>query len=234
MSPVYPVPFRSPVASLASAHAIPYPPSVEPDANLPEHELIASARDGSLPAFNLLVERYQDAVYTLCRRLLADPASAEDATQEAFISAFRAIKGFAGGNFRAWLFRIAANESKDELRRQRRRPLIQAPIQHEDAPPPQDPVDESQDILRLVEQRDLGAQLERALQEVTFEQRQAIVLADIHGYRYDEIAAIAGCSVGTVKSRVSRGRQRLRVILSRDPELSARFGRLPMQEDNRQ
>lgn len=210
-----------------------YAPTVEQDTTPADDVLVAQARDGSLDAFNVLVERYQDGVYALCRRLLADPGAAEDATQEAFLSAFRAMHAFAGGNFRAWLFRIAANESKDELRRRQRRPQVQPQVEREDAPPRPEPADESQDVLATVEQHDLGAQLERALREVPFEQRQAIVLADVHGYRYEEIATIAGCSIGTVKSRVSRGRERLRVILSRDPELSARFGRLSTREEQR-
>lgn len=193
--------------------------------------LIAHAREGDLDAFNVLVGRYEATVYGVCRRLLSDSAAAEDAAQEAFISAYRAIGGFAGGNFRAWLLRIAANESKDELRRRQRRPVIQSPPQRDDAPPPPEPADESQDVAGSIEQAELGRQLERALLEIPFEQRQAIVLADVQGYRYEEIAVIASCSLGTVKSRISRGRERLRVILSRDPELSARFTRLHEREE---
>lgn len=199
-----------------------------------EEALIARARHGDLDAFNLLVERYQDVVFGLCRRLLGDSHAAEDATQEAFLSAFRAIGGFAGGNFRAWILRIAANQSKDELRRRQRRPVIQTPPQRDDAPPPPDPADDSQDVVGSIEQAELGRQLERALLEIPFEQRQAIVLADIQGYRYEEIAVIASCSLGTVKSRISRGRERLRVILTRDPELSDRFGRLHGREETQQ
>ncbi len=204
---------------------------VEPDKTAEDDLLIARAREGGLDAFNMLVERYQDAVYGLCRRLLSDPTAAEDATQEAFISAYRAIGSFAGGNFRAWLLRIAANQSKDELRRRQRRPVLQPPTEHEDGPAPFEPADTSQDVPAFIEQAELGRQLERALMDVPFEQRQAIVLADIQGYRYEEIALIAGCSLGTVKSRISRGRERLRVILSRDPELSARFARLHTREE---
>jgi RNA polymerase sigma-70 factor (ECF subfamily) len=206
---------------------------VEHERHSVDDGLILSAREGSLDAFNVLVEQYQDAVYGLCRRLLADSGAAEDAAQEAFISAFRAIRSFSGGNFRAWLFRIAANESKDELRRRQRRPQVQTPPLRDDAPITPDPVDETQDIVATIEQIELGAQIEQALLQVSFEQRQAIVLADIHGYRYEEIASIAGCSLGTVKSRISRGRERLKVILSRDPELSARFARLDTREETK-
>lgn len=204
---------------------------MEPDRSAADDVLIAHAREGDLDAFDVLVGRYEATVYGVCRRLLSDSAAAEDAAQEAFISAYRAIGGFAGGNFRAWLLRIAANESKDELRRRQRRPVIQSPPQRDDAPPPPEPADESQDVAGSIEQAELGRQLERALLEIPFEQRQAIVLADVQGYRYEEIAVIASCSLGTVKSRISRGRERLRVILSRDPELSARFARLHEREE---
>lgn len=204
---------------------------MEPDRSAADDVLIAHAREGDLDAFNVLVGRYEATVYGVCRRLLSDSAAAEDAAQEAFISAYRAIGGFAGGNFRAWLLRIAANESKDELRRRQRRPVIQSPPKRDDAPPPPEPADESQDVAGSIEQAELGRQLERALLEIPFEQRQAIVLADVQGYRYEEIAVIASCSLGTVKSRISRGRERLRVILSRDPELSARFTRLHEREE---
>jgi RNA polymerase sigma-70 factor (ECF subfamily) len=204
---------------------------VEQGKNLPDDQLIAQAREGSLDAFNMLVERYQDGVYSLCRRLLGDPGAAEDATQEAFISAFRAIGSFAGGNFRAWLFRIAANESKDELRRRQRRPKLYTPPERDDGPTLAEPVDESVDVAGAVEQVEFRGRLEEILLEIPYEQRQAIVLADVHGYRYEEIASIAGCSLGTVKSRISRGRERLRAIVARDPELSAHIARLGTREE---
>lgn len=196
-----------------------------------ESQLVERARDGSLEAFNLLVDRYQDAVYALCRRLLADSAAAEDASQETFISAYRAIGSFAGGNFRSWLLRIAANQSKDELRKRQRRPR-QALTRADDDAPPIDLPDPSGDVTFAIERAELGRQLEAALMQLSFEQRQAIVLADVHGYHYEEIAAIASCSIGTVKSRIARGRERLRVILLTDPEHFARFQRLASKEEH--
>src|SRR4029079_2922722 len=87
----------------------------------PDERLVLLAKDGNLEAFNSLVDRYQGAVYSLCARILGNRAAAEDAAQEAFINAFRSLRRFEGGNFRSWLLRIAANESKDELRRPKRR-----------------------------------------------------------------------------------------------------------------
>src|SRR3990170_6740258 len=97
--------------------------------HIDESQLIARSRQGDLDAFNRLVEHYQRPVYNLCLRMLASPQAAEDATQEAFIAAYRAIDRFRGGTpdrsgFRAWLFRIAANACYDELRRRRSRPAL--------------------------------------------------------------------------------------------------------------
>ena len=98
---------------------------------MPDEALVESARAGELDAFNVLVDRYQGAVYTLCLRILGERGAAEDATQEAFLSAYRSMNRYEGGSFRSWLYRIAANESKDELRRRRRKDVafsLDAPI----------------------------------------------------------------------------------------------------------
>ena len=87
-----------------------------------EAALIKKAQDGDVAAFNRLVLKYQEAVYNVAYRIMGDPQSAEDATQEAFISAYKALKRFRGGNFKSWLMRIATNACYDELRRRKRRP----------------------------------------------------------------------------------------------------------------
>lgn len=191
-----------------------------------DEQLVSLSKDGSLDAFNSLVERYQGAVYNLCLRLIGDKGLAEDATQEAFLSAYRAINRFQGGNFRSWLLRIAANQSKDELRRRLRR----GPHESLSAPRPDDqPIDlpdSAESQADYVERLTVGRGIQKALLSLPFEQRQAIVLSDLHGYHYEEIAAIAGASVGTVKSRIHRGRERLRGILLAQPELFGRHERL--------
>jgi RNA polymerase sigma-70 factor (ECF subfamily) len=191
-----------------------------------DEHLVSLSKDGNLGAFNSLVERYQSAVYNLCRRLTGDPGAAEDATQEAFLSAYRSIVRFEGGSFRSWLLRIAANECKDELRRRSRRPaesLRLSPLEDEqqfDLP------DTSESAPDYVERIALGESIQSALLLLPFEQRQAILLSDLHGYHYEEIAEMTGANVGTVKSRIHRGRERLRVMLAEDPELFGRLRRL--------
>jgi RNA polymerase sigma-70 factor, ECF subfamily len=192
-----------------------------------DERLVSLSKDGSLEAFNSLVERYQGAVYTLCLRLLGSPQAAEDATQEAFLSAYRALATFSGGNVRAWLLRIAANESKDELRRRKRKDpagSLNEMFDREDAPIEiPDPGDAPEHVL---EREEVSEAVQDALLELPFDQRQAVVLSDLYGYHYDEIAEMTASSVGTVKSRIHRGRERLRAIVERRPELFGRVRRL--------
>jgi RNA polymerase sigma-70 factor (ECF subfamily) len=193
----------------------------------PDGELVELARAGRLEAFNLLVDRYERAVYGLCYRILGRREAAEDAAQETFLSAFRALASFEGGNFRGWLLRIAANQSKDELRRERRR-LATSPLtrgegadeEEVDVPDPGGPVDAP------LLSRELGETLEGLLLELPFEQRQAVVLIDVYELAYEEVASLTSTSVGTIKSRVHRGRERLRNLVLSRPELREEVRRL--------
>jgi RNA polymerase sigma-70 factor (ECF subfamily) len=201
----------------------------QPEAS--DEQLVLLSKDGDLASFNSLVERYQSQVFSLCYRLLGNRQSAEDAAQEAFLSAFRAIGTLSGGSVRSWLLRIAANQSKDELRRRGRKDQassldqifanLDAPVEVADHQP--SPAD-------ITLNQELGRTLQLALLELPFEQREAIVLADVHGYRYDEIATMTGSSEGTVKSRIHRGRARLRDLLSPHGEL---LGGVERQEGQR-
>ncbi len=193
----------------------------------PDEHLVSLSKDGNLDAFNSLVDRYQSLVFTLCYRQLGERTAAEDAAQETFLSAYRALPQFQGGSFRSWLLRIALNHCRDELRRRLRR----VPTRPFDTGRPDDvaiePQDPAADPAAAFEARALGPALERALAGLPPDQREVILLADVHGLQYEEIAAATGVSLGTVKSRLSRGRDRLRRILARHPELFPRSGRLP-------
>jgi RNA polymerase sigma factor (sigma-70 family) len=184
-----------------------------------EAELISRSREGDLAAFNSLVEHYQTAVFNLCLRMLASPPTAEDATQEAFIASYRNLEKFRGGSFRAWLFRIASNACYDELRRRRARPALSldeptpSGDRHLDAP------DSAPSPEDRAEQSELRETLARALASIPEDQRLAITLSDVQGLDYAEIAEVMQCSLGTVKSRIARGRLRLRAILLAQAEL---------------
>ena len=191
-----------------------------------DDELVLLTRDGSIDAFNSLVDRHQDHAYSLCYRLLGDRQAAEDATQDAFLSAYRSIASFRGGSFRSWLLRIAANAAKDELRRRGRKPAASLDELRERPVAPLDPADDAQDTAAEVERLETSAVLEAALATLPIDQRQVIVLLDVMGYRYEEIAVMTRTSLGTVKSRVFRGREKMRDELRKHPELLAPGWRL--------
>jgi RNA polymerase sigma-70 factor (ECF subfamily) len=180
--------------------------------------LVERARAGDLDAFNALVDLYQRQVYSLCLRMLGTREAAEDATQEVFLSAYRRLGDFRGGQFRSWLLRIATNVSIDELRRRKRYAVV--PLEREaggeavtvEAPDPKAGPEE------LALGTELRASLERALATLPPEQRAAVVLADVQGLSYEEVAGVLGCSLGTVKSRIFRARERLRAFLQALPE----------------
>ena len=196
-------------------------------AELEDGPLVELAKGGDIAAFNVLVERYQSAVYNLCRRLLGDRGAAEDATQEAFLSAYRALPRFEGGSLRSWLLRIAANQSKDELRRRGRRAKTDSLDRIIDtAGAPLEVPDPAPGAPELAERGELSRVVESALQELPPEQREALLLIDIHQVSYEEAATISGTSLGTVKSRVHRGRARLAGYLRAHPELLAGYRRL--------
>jgi len=194
-------------------------------------DLVRRAQAGDLPAFNTLVIRHQDAVYSLALRMLGTREAAEDAAQEAFIRAYRRLDTYRGGSFRSWLFSIVANLSRDELRRRARRPQVSLDAARDDPeradldPPDSEPLPEEQ-----LEQGELRATLEAALQQLPDDWREVVVLSDVHGLAYDEIARVTGLPLGTVKSRLSRARGRLRDVLRAGRELPGAAGR---QDDRR-
>jgi len=183
---------------------------------------IERAQAGDLAAFNELVIEYQSLVCNLCLRMLGQQQAAEDAAQEAFINAWRNIGSFRGDSFRAWLLRIAANLCRDELRRRVRRPSSSLDTALEAGMP--DPLDDDPLPEESALNAELRVSLEAALGELPEEQRTAIVLCDIEGLDYAEIAVAMNTSLGTVKSRIARARMRMREVMLRQPELlPARF-----------
>jgi RNA polymerase sigma-70 factor (ECF subfamily) len=187
-----------------------------------EAALIERSQRGDLDAFNDLVLAYQGTVYGLCYRMLGGRQPAEDATQDAFIAAFRAIARFRSGSFRAWLLRIAANACHDEIRRRRARP--QARIESGDERPAFDVAAADEPLEQRAERLELARCLQDGLATLPEDQRLALVLRDVQGLAYEEIAQATGASLGTVKSRISRGRAAMReFLLSRGELLPSRF-----------
>ena len=179
--------------------------------------LIERARSGDLDAFNDLVTCYQDQLWSLVVRMVPDPDQAGDAVQEAFFSAYRNLASFRGGSVRSWLSRICINAAMDVQRLRRRRPVQPYPEFEDDTWQP--PAGPEADPERLVIGAERTRALSAALTRITPDQRAAIVLFDVEGYDYHEIAAMTGVSLGTVKSRIHRGRLALRGILDERMEL---------------
>ncbi|HYN70104.1 MAG TPA: sigma-70 family RNA polymerase sigma factor [Candidatus Eisenbacteria bacterium] len=173
--------------------------------------LVERARSGELEAFNDLVECYQDLLFSLVVRMVPDRDQAADVVQEAFFSAYRNIDRFRGGSFRSWVSRIAINAAMDTQRLRKRRPVEPYPELDDESWQP--PADASADPVTSSLEAERHRALNAALAQVTDDQRAAIVLFDIEGYDYAEIAAMTGVSLGTVKSRIHRGRLALRALL---------------------
>lgn len=178
--------------------------------------LVRQAQEGDLTAFNRLVLRHQDAVYTLCYRLSANAEDAADATQETFLSAYRHLPSLRGRNFRGWLLRIGANACYDLHRQRSRRPT--APLDRSDdgevTAGVTEPVDTSPGPEASAMHQELGMVLQTALMSLPEEQRLAVVLCDLYGFDYQTIADTCGVEMGTVKSRLNRARRRLKDLLS--------------------
>lgn len=173
--------------------------------------LLARARDGDLDAFNDLVTAYQDHLYALVVRMVPDRDQAADAVQEAFFSAYRNLNSFRGGSVRSWLSRICVNAAMDAQRARKRRPAQPYPELDDESWQP--PAGEEADPVRTALTTERARVLNEALANITDDQRTAIVLFDVEGYDYAEIADMTGVSLGTVKSRIHRGRLALRSLL---------------------
>lgn len=187
-----------------------------------EAALIRDAQHGDLDAFNRLVLAYQDAIYNTALRILSDEDLAADATQEAFLSAFRSLSSFRGGSFRGWLMRTVTNACYDEFRRKHRHPTT-----------PLEPVtddNEEMDTSRWLadpamspEEQFETAELEHAIQHcleaLPVEFRAVVVLADVQMLDYSEVAAALKKPLGTIKSRLARARLKLRECLQAFREL---------------
>jgi RNA polymerase sigma-70 factor (ECF subfamily) len=181
-----------------------------------EAGLIQDAQQGDLDAFNRLILAYQDRVYNQAFRVLGEYQSADDATQEAFISAYKSIRSFRGGSFRAWLLRIVTNACYDELRRKKRRPTT-----------PLEPVDDEGDEIESpywiadpgelpednVARSELSNAIQACLDQLSDDFRVVVVLVDVQGLDYLAASEVIGKPLGTIKSRLARARNRMKECL---------------------
>ena len=179
-----------------------------------EPALIAAAQQGKIDAFNELVLVYQQQVYNLAYRILGDPASAADAAQDAFISAYESIGRFRGGSFKSYLLRIVSNRCYDELRRHKRRPATSfedfGEVDEEANPAL---VNGGERPEEYTERQEMARVIQSGIQTLPPDQRVTLALSDVQGLSYQEIAEVTGVSLGTVKSRLARARGKMRDYL---------------------
>jgi len=187
-----------------------------------EIALVQSAQHGDLDSFNTLILHYQDRVFNTALRILGDEDIAQDAAQEAFISAFRSISSFRGGSFKAWLLRTVTNACYDELRRQKRRPTTPLEPDTKDGDEMDSPrwlADPNLTPAEQSEADELEYAIQHCLDTLPTDFRTVVVLADIQGMDYSEVAIAAHVPLGTIKSRLARARLRLRECLRGFEEL---------------
>jgi len=199
-----------------------------------ELQLVARSQRGDVNAFNQLVLHYQQATFGIVFRMLGDRDAVADVTQDAFIAAFRNIESFRGGaSFRAWLLRIASNAACDYWRRVQRHPIESLDVQADGDEP--HAVNVLSSLVAVGQEanpeeyllnRELQELIQHGLQELPLDQRLAVVLCDIQGLSYEEIATTTQATLGTVRSRIARGRARLRSYLYKHQELLPRGYRL--------
>ena len=200
----------------------------DPQLNDTDLELLSAYIDRQLSdgeSFNELVRLFEGRVYTLCYRMLGDADSAADAAQDAFLAAFRNLRSFRGGSFRSWMLRIATNTCYDVLRVRKRRPSVSLDIEADDESDssPLQIADTAESPDDFAQRRELAAAIQHGLTLLPDEQRIVLILSDIQGLAYEEIAQITNSNLGTIKSRLSRGRARLREVLKAGELLPTRY-----------
>ena len=200
-----------------------------------ESLLIEKAADGDLDAFNQLVLTYQELAFNLAYRIMADRASAADATQDAVISMYRKLNSYRGGSFKAWFLRIVTNACYDELRKQKRRPTVTLEPETEEGEP-MDSADWMADKSPGLEEAMMNSQLDKAIQDclnnLNEKHRVVMVMVDVSGEDYETVAEVIQSPIGTVKSRLSRARLKMQECLQSARELLPDQFRLNNEEDD--
>jgi len=173
-----------------------------------DKELVKRVQKGDKGAFDMLVLKYEHKIVNLVMRYVRDPEQALDISQEAFIKAYRALPRFRGDSaFYTWLYRIAVNTAKNYLAAQRRRPLdVELDMQDPEQYGLHAKLKETDDPEGVTLSRELQETLERAIESLPDDLRTAIILRELDGMSYEEIAQTMDCPVGTVRSRIFRAR----------------------------
>src|SRR6478672_4992170 len=190
-----------------------------------DEELVARATAGDLDSFNQLVARWERPIYALAYRTLGREVDARDVVQEAFLRAYRGLRGFKGeAKFSSWLYRITLNLCRDWIRRDRRAPVVQVPEGVDPVDLADAQVSPTESVEDLVARREMSEAVTRAMAELPEEQRTAIMLKEYHGLTFQEIAEMLDCPLSTVKTRLYQGLTVLRKQLQ-DAGVESTFGK---------
>jgi RNA polymerase sigma-70 factor (ECF subfamily) len=181
-----------------------------------DEDRVASATAGDLDSFNQLVTRWERPIYALAYRTLGREEDARDVVQEAFLRAYRGLRGFKGeAKFSSWLYRITLNLCRDWIRRERRAPIVSLPEGTDPVDLADDRASPVESVEDLVARREMSQAVARAMAELPDEQRSAILLKEYHGLTFQEIADMLDCPLSTVKTRLYQGLSVLRRRLER-------------------
>jgi len=187
-----------------------------------DEQLVARAQAGDLDSFNQLVSRWERPIYALAYRTIGREEDARDVVQEAFLRAFRGLKGFKGeAKFSSWLYRITLNLCRDWMRKARRAPLIQVPESEDGLDMAEQMPSTAESVEELVNRQQMSAAVAKAMGELPDEQRTAILMKEFHGLTFQEIADALDCPLSTVKTRLYQGLSVLRRRLERNARQQA-------------
>lgn len=186
-----------------------------------EARIVSEAQKGSIAAFNQLVMAYQGLAYNVAYRVIGQPDAAADACQDAFLKAYKAIKQHQGGSFKSWLMRIVTNTCYDQIRYKKRRPATSLEGMTEDSSHEHNAtlISEAEHPEDHALRGELGGVIQHGISQLPEDQRIVLVLSDVEGFSYQEIAEVIDQPLGTVKSRLSRARRRMRDYLIEQKEL---------------
>lgn len=199
-----------------------------------DDEFIKRSKSGEIEAFEELVLRYEKRVYTIAYRYMGNREDASDLAQEALIKVYKNLKKFRGeSSFSTWLYRIVANVCRDALRKRagKKEASLDSPISTSEGELKREVEDTSPTPDILLEQREQADYIQEMISRLDPKYRVVIVMREIQGFTYEEIASQLGCSLGTVKSRLSRARKILRDSIVEDGELYAVYSRLEGQKE---
>jgi len=186
-----------------------------------DDEAVLCCQKGDIEAFEQIVNKYQKRMFNISYRMLGDYDEASEAVQDAFVSAYRGIKGFKGkSRFSTWLYAIVVNVSKNRLKQikarlSREQFSLDDPVDTGDGQIKREPVSSGLSALERLEKRELGLKVQGCINSLEGEFREVIVLRDMQGFSYEEISAMLKIAEGTVKSRLYRARESVRNCLKR-------------------